>query len=118
MRHSDFEAMLDSLRQAGRIQRGELEPTRRFEIEPADVRHIRQDLGLSQPEFARMIGVSVATLRNWEQARRSPEGPARALLRVAAMKPEALLEALAPMPSRDNTITNELIDKLREDEPE
>ena len=41
-----------------------------------------------------MIGVSVATLQNWEQGRRKPEGPARALLRVAAKNPQAVMEAL------------------------
>jgi len=41
-----------------------------------------------------MIGVSVSTLQNWEQGRRRPEGPARALLKIAAEKPEAVIEAL------------------------
>ena len=49
---------------------------------------------MSQAEFAAMIGVSTRTLQNWEQGRRTPEGPARALLRVAAKNPQALLEAL------------------------
>lgn len=51
--------------------------------------------GQSQAEFARMIGVSVATLQNWEQGRRRPEGPARALLKVAAVNPQAVAAALA-----------------------
>ncbi|HUG92463.1 MAG TPA: helix-turn-helix domain-containing protein [Planctomycetaceae bacterium] len=63
------------------------------------VRHwrttVRRRLGKSQNEVARMIGVSVATLQNWEQGRRRPEGPARALLKVAAMNPEAVAAALA-----------------------
>jgi len=50
---------------------------------------------MSQEEFTGMIGVSVATLQNWEQGRRRPEGPARALLRVAAKNPQAVAEALA-----------------------
>ncbi|MBI3079120.1 MAG: hypothetical protein HYY85_19380 [Deltaproteobacteria bacterium] len=41
-----------------------------------------------------MIGVSLATLQNWEQGRRTPEGPARALLKVAAENPEAVAEAV------------------------
>jgi len=41
-----------------------------------------------------MIGVSVGTLQNWEQGRRKPEGPARALLQVAAKNPKAVIEAL------------------------
>jgi putative transcriptional regulator len=65
------------------------------EFRPEDVRTIRIQLEMSQEEFARMIGVSVATLQNWEQGRRRPEGPARALLRVAAKNPQAVAEALA-----------------------
>jgi putative transcriptional regulator len=52
----------------------------------------------SQSEFALMIGVSVATLQNWEQGRRKPEGPARALLQVALRNPEAVKAALAVEP--------------------
>ena len=62
--------------------------------EEALIREIRAKLSLSQSEFALLIGVSVATLQNWEQGRRHPEGPARALLRIAAKNPEAVLEAL------------------------
>ncbi len=61
---------------------------------PADVRTVRAELGVSQSEFALMIGVSVATLRNWEQGRRTPEGPALALLRVAIKDSRAVAEAL------------------------
>ena len=61
---------------------------------PADVREIRTKLKMSQGEFSLMIGVSVATLRNWEQGRRVPDGPALALLRVAAKNPKAVAEAL------------------------
>jgi putative transcriptional regulator len=65
----------------------------------ADVAAIRRQLGLSQEQFATFMGVSVATLRNWEQARREPHGPARALLLVAAKQPRAVREALkAAMP--------------------
>ena len=64
-------------------------------IRPDEVREIRYKLGQSQSEFALMIGVSVATLQNWEQGRRRPEGPARALLKVVARVPEAVEAALA-----------------------
>ncbi|HEV2949996.1 MAG TPA: helix-turn-helix domain-containing protein [Gemmataceae bacterium] len=68
-----------------RIRRhGEIKPSRVTQFAPPDVRAIRRRLDQSQTEFARMIGVSVATLQNWEQGRRQPEGPARALLKVAA----------------------------------
>ncbi len=94
MKERDFKELMASVRQAGRIRRGELAPSRSFEFAPADVRKIRTSLGLSQSEFALLIGVSVATLQNWEQGRRRPEGPARALLRIAATHPDAVLDAL------------------------
>jgi putative transcriptional regulator len=59
------------------------------------VKAIREKLGRSQAEFALMIGVSVATLQNWEQGRRRPAGPAQALLRVAASNPKIVARALA-----------------------
>lgn len=95
MRRQDFKKLVASVRQAGRVKRREAKPSRVFEIRPEDIRAIRAKLNKSQSEFALMIGVSVATLQNWEQGRRSPEGPARALLRVAAEKPRAVAEALA-----------------------
>jgi putative transcriptional regulator len=55
------------------------------------VRRVRRRAGLSQAEFARRIGISVATLRGWEQGKLSPRGPARALLRVIDRVPEAAL---------------------------
>ena len=52
------------------------------------------DLHKTQSEFALLIGVSVSTLQNWEQGRRKPEGPARALLKVASKNPDAVCKAL------------------------
>ena len=95
MRQEDFNELIKSVRQAGKIKRGEMAPSREFVFQSDDIRGIRAKLGLSQSEFALMIGVSVATLQNWEQGRRNPEGPARALLRIAAKNPEAVLEALS-----------------------
>jgi putative transcriptional regulator len=95
MKKQDLENLVKSVRQAGAIRRGEAEPSRVTEIAPVDVKAIRRRLGKSQAEFARMIGVSVSTLQNWEQGRRRPEGPARALLKVAAANPEAVSAALA-----------------------
>ena len=59
----------------------------------ADVSAIRKELGLSQDQFALFMGVSAATLRNWEQQRREPQGPARSLLLVAAKQPQAVRAA-------------------------
>ena len=60
-----------------------------------DIVALRQFVGMTQQEFADALGISVHTLRNWEQGRRSPEGPALALLRVAARHPRVLRENLA-----------------------
>jgi putative transcriptional regulator len=95
MRKQDFANLVESVRQAGRIRRGEAQASRVTEFAAVDVRAVRQRLGKSQSEFASLIGVSVSTLQNWEQGRRRPEGPARALLRVAAANPEAVAAALA-----------------------
>lgn len=95
MREQDFKDLATSVRQAGRIRRGRMKPCRVYRFGPADIRSIRLNLGKSQSEFALMIGVGVATLQNWEQGRRTPEGPARALLKVAAENPEAVAEALS-----------------------
>jgi putative transcriptional regulator len=95
MKKQHFDALVASVRQAGKIRRGEMRPSRVKEFPPVEVKAIRRRLGKSQSEFALMIGVSVSTLQNWEQGRRRPEGPARALLKVAAENPEAVAAALA-----------------------
>ena len=53
---------------------------------------IRGKVGLSKSEFAKLLGVSVRTLQEWEQGRRAPSGPARRLLTIANKNPRALLE--------------------------
>lgn len=60
----------------------------------AHIRAIRARTGLSQPAFAKRLRVSVETLRNWEQGKRHPQGPARALLRIIDKAPEAAMAAL------------------------
>ena len=60
----------------------------------ADVAALRAFIGLSQTQFAQAVGISVHTLRNWEQDRRQPEGPALALLRIAARHPKIIRENL------------------------
>ncbi|MEA3336934.1 MAG: NadS family protein [Chloroflexota bacterium] len=95
MNEQDFENLVESIKQAGQIKRGELQPGRQFEFSPLDIKEIRNKLHKSQSEFALMIGVSLSTLQNWEQGRRKPVGPARALLQVANKHPEAVQEALS-----------------------
>ena len=94
MKKAAFEELVASVRQAGRMRRGAQKPSRVTEFRPADARAVRAKLRASQSEFALLIGVSVATLRNWEQGRRTPDGPALALLRVAARNPKAVIDAL------------------------
>ena len=95
MKQKDFDRLVASVKEAGAIRRGELKSSRVTHFDPEDVRAIRVQLKKSQEEFALMIGVSVSTLQNWEQGRRRPDGPARALLRVAAKNPRAVARALA-----------------------
>jgi len=90
MKKELFEELLASVRQGGEILRGKRRPSRRFEIPEPDVRAVRERHGLSQDQFAALMGISVGTLRNWEQGRRKPRGPARVLLIVAARHPEAV----------------------------
>lgn len=94
MKKSDFHDLIESIKEAGEIRRGKKQPSRTYTYELPDIKAIRKRLHLSQSEFALMIGVSKYTLQNWEQGRREPEGPARALLRVADRNPQAVLEAL------------------------
>ncbi len=94
MKDSDFNNLVTSIKQAGKIRRGEMKPSRVLEITPLDVKQIREKLHKTQQEFALMIGISVATLRNWEQGRRRPEGPAMVLLKIAQTNPEAICQAL------------------------
>ena len=95
MKDAAFQELMSSVRQAGRIRRGTMKPARTTVFKPEDVKAVRASLGASQSEFALMIGVSVATLQNWEQGRRQPEGPARALLVVASKAPGVVAKALA-----------------------
>jgi putative transcriptional regulator len=60
----------------------------------AYARRVRRRVGLSQVAFAKRIGVPVDTVRNWEQGKRAPQGPARALLRIIDRAPEMALQAL------------------------
>ena len=94
MKEQLFEELLESVKQGGAIMRGAMKPGRVLKFEQPDVPLIRKKYRLSQEKFAALLGISVSTLRNWEQGRRKPEGPARVLLRVAATHPEAILDAV------------------------
>jgi len=92
MKKELFEELLESVKQGAAIMKGKMEPSRMFHFPESEVKKLREHYGLSQNKFASLIGISVATLRNWEQGRRKPEGPAKVLLMVAAKHPDVLLE--------------------------
>jgi putative transcriptional regulator len=95
MNDKTFDELLESVRQGGGILRGEKEAARTFSLDDPDVAAIRREYGLSQEQFASLLGISVRTLQNWEQGRREPHGPAKVLLRVAARHPEAVLDTVS-----------------------
>jgi putative transcriptional regulator len=96
MKDELFNELVASVREGGAILRGEHTPSRQFVVDGPDVKRIRATYQLSQGEFAVLLGISVATLRNWEQGRRTPEGPARILLQIAAKHPDAVWDVVRP----------------------
>jgi len=94
MRPKMLDELLESVREGGAILRGQTKASRRFEVGSSGIRAVRKRTSLSQSEFARLIGVSVKTLQNWEQDRRHPTGPAAALLRIIAYEPRLALKAI------------------------
>ena len=89
-----FEQLQQSLEEAADHLSGEEplpEKNVHFSGEP-DPREIRARMELTQKEFAALLGVSVRTLQGWEQGRRRPRGPSERLLRVAAERPDALMQ--------------------------
>ena len=94
MKAKDFGELLKSIDEARAIRAGTRKPSRVRTFNPVAVKAIRKRLHVSQIQFATLIGVSAATLRNWEQGRTYPEGAALALLKIAAHRPDAVLEAL------------------------
>jgi putative transcriptional regulator len=98
MKDDMFDELVASVREGGAILRGEKKPERAFAVDGPNVKHIRAAYELSQNEFAALLGISVKTLRNWEQGRRLPKGPARVLLQVAAKHPDAVWDVVRPRP--------------------
>lgn len=97
MKDNDFDGLVKSLGEARDFARGR--KVKGFKVHvPADVdvATIRKATGLSQAAFSSEIGVSPATLRNWEQKRRAPEGPARVLLALLAKDPTIVRRTLKP----------------------
>jgi putative transcriptional regulator len=96
MARKAFDAIAAGLRDAIASARGEggRGRIRRVSVPDVDVAAMRAKLGLSQEDFAAAFGVSLGTVRNWEQGRRQPEGPARALLAVINRAPKTVMDAL------------------------
>ena len=94
MKDAGFQELLTSIEEARAIKAGTRKPSRVVRFDPLEVKAIRKKFRVSQAQFAYIIGVSPATLRNWEQGRTYPEGAARVLLKVAAKRPQSILEAL------------------------
>lgn len=97
MDDTTFQELLAGVREAGAIMRGETKPTRVTVIDEPEAKAIREATKLTQDEFAKLIGVPIKTLQNWEQRRTRPIGPARALLRAVAKDPETAMRLLAPI---------------------
>jgi len=96
MKDELFSELVASVREGGAILRGKAVPARKFVIERNEIKRIRENYQLSQGQFAGLLGISVATLQNWEQGRRSPKGAARVLLLVAAKHPDAVWDIVQP----------------------
>jgi len=101
-----FGDLIASIREAGRISRGEAQAKHvhsysservrqlRRSFKPSQIVKVRRQLNMSQSEMARVMLIPKATLQSWEQGRRRPEGPALVLIRVMSRNPDAIVSAL------------------------
>jgi putative transcriptional regulator len=90
--------ILDGLNEALLHSQGEPSDAKAYRVlipDMIDVKAVRSKLGLTQAEFAIQFGFKLDTVRNWEQAKRVPEAPARALLKIIENEPQAVMRALA-----------------------
>lgn len=94
MKNEMFDELLASVQEMDKIAQGKKAAARVTEFPEPEVKAIREKVGLSQNRFAMLIGVSKRTLENWEQGRRHPTGPAKALLRILDADPEHAVRAL------------------------
>jgi len=90
-----FDQLVKGVREMKRHMAGKpVHGARVTEHAEPDVRAIREAAKISQSQFAKLIGVNLRTLQNWEQHRTRPTGPARALLKIVASNPKSAIEAL------------------------
>jgi len=94
MDQSSFEKLMESVQHADQIISGAAEPSRVMEVPAFRVKRVRTKLDLTQTQFAKLVHVEVSTIRNWEQGRRQPEGPALALLTALENDPDHVIAAL------------------------
>jgi putative transcriptional regulator len=95
MKKSDFDGLMQGMKEASTFLRGgKLKGGKVHIPSKVDAATIRAKTGLSQINFAQQIGVSVATLRNWEQGRRVPDGPAQVLLSLLNKDPDIVRRTL------------------------
>src|SRR3990170_4765779 len=106
MKQELFSELVASVREGGAILQGKTKPSRVFAMEGPDIKRIRARFRLSQGQFAALLGISVGTLRNWEQGRRTPDGPAHVLLQVAAKHPDAVWDVVRPAANRRRSAAN------------
>jgi putative transcriptional regulator len=100
MNGAALEQLLARVRRATEFSGGARPLARAFRINPVSIKELRGWTRLSQPEFAALLGVELSTLRNWEQGRREPTGPAQALLRAIHNDPEHVIRALGRKSAR------------------
>lgn len=93
MKDELFNELLQSVEQMDEIVKGERQPGRERFVAATRLKHIRQQVNLTQQKFAKVIGVEVTTLRNWEQGRREPTGPAKVLIKLIEQNPETMIKA-------------------------
>jgi putative transcriptional regulator len=94
MKKKLFNDLLKSIKEAREIADGKKKPSRYFEVTPLDIKALRMKLKFSQSQFANIIGIPVATLRNWEQGRTDPDGPARVLMTALKNNPQEVIKAI------------------------
>ena len=94
MKNDMFNELLASVQEMDEIVQNKKAAARVTELPEPEVKLIREKVGLSQTRFALLIGVSKRTLENWEQGRRRPTGPAKALLKILDADPEHAVRVL------------------------
>jgi putative transcriptional regulator len=90
MKMEIFEELLESVHEGAGILKNKIKPSRKFDIKSNEIKEIRLKHNLTQDKFAELLGISTGTLKNWEQGRRKPTGPANVLLIIAERNPEVL----------------------------